>query len=194
MRKMSADEKLPQQIVKGLYCLEKAEPKKPQKRRIHLLASGVMVQQALRAARLLEDFGLAADIWSVTSYSELYRDAIEAERCNRLNPDKDSKTPYLQQTFTDPEAVFVATSDYLKALPNSIRPWLPGPMTVLGTDGFGLSDSRSALRDFFEVSAEHMAYAAMENLYRVGELKQKALLDARKSLGIDPDSINAADR
>ena len=67
-------------------------------------------------------------------------------------------------------------------------------MTVLGTDGFGLSDSRSALRDFFEVSAEHMAYAAMENLYRVGELKQKALLDARKSLGIDPDSINAADR
>ena len=194
MRKMPADEKLPQQIVKGLYCLERAEPKRSQKRRVHLLASGVMVPQALRAARLLEDFGLAADIWSVTSYSELYRDAIDAERCNRLNPDKDSKIPYLQQIFSDPEAVFVATSDYLKALPNSIRPWLPGPMTVLGTDGFGLSDSRSALRDFFEVSAEHMAYAAMENLYRVGELKQKVLLDARKSLGIDPDSINAAAR
>ena len=194
MRKLPATENLPQQIVKGLYCLEKTEPNKSQKRRIHLLGSGVMVQQALRAAQLLKEFDLAADIWSVTSYSELYRDAIDSERYNRLNPDKREKTPYLQQLFTSSDAVFVASSDYLKSLPNSIRPWIPGPMTVLGTDGFGLSETRNSLRDFFEVSANHIAYSAMENLYRVGELKKEILIEARKTLAINPDKINAANR
>lgn len=194
MLKMPEEENLPEQIIKGLYCLKKAKPNKSQKRRIHFLASGVMVQQAMRATQLLEQFSLTANVWSVTSYSELYRDAIACERDNRLQPDKKVKIPYLQQQFTHPEDIFVASSDYLKSLPNSIHPWIPGPMTVLGTDGFGLSDSRAALRDFFEVSAEHIAYAALENLYRAGDLDRKTLLKARNSLGINPDSINPAER
>ena len=178
---------LPEQIIKGIYCLREADPGRKQKRRIHILASGVMVQQALRAAELLEQFELAANIWSVTSYSELYRDAVSCERVNRLRPESRQQTPYLLELFTDPDDIFVATSDYLKALPNSIRPWIPGPLTALGTDGYGLSESREALRGFFEVSPEHLAYAALESLFRQGELTRKRLLNARSVLAIDPD-------
>ncbi len=182
------------QIIKGIYCFREAAITKKQKRQIHLLASGVMIQQILRAAELLQQFDLTANIWSVTSYSELYRDAINCERINRLHPDKADQAPYLRQIFTDPDDIFVATSDYLKALPNSIRPWIPGAMTVLGTDGYGLSESRESLRDFFEVSAEHIAYAALENLYRQGDLSKKKLLDAGKTLAINPNNPDAAAR
>ncbi|MBN1958426.1 MAG: pyruvate dehydrogenase (acetyl-transferring), homodimeric type [Desulfuromonadales bacterium] len=185
---------LEQQIIKGAYCLKEAEPQAEQKHAIHLLASGVMIQQALRAVDLLAGYGLAAHVWSVTSYSELYRNAIECERHNRLNPDQEQLIPYLQDTFNHPDDIFVAVSDYLKALPNSIRAWIPGPMTVLGTDGFGLSDSRESLRSFFEVSAEQIAFAALELRYRQGLLSQKELLSIRAKLGIDPHKQDAAAR
>ncbi len=194
MPEMAQQTNLDKQIIQGLYCFKEVTLIGKQKHSIHLLASGVMLQQALRAAELLQQFDLVANIWSVTSYSELYRDAINCERTNRLHPDHVEKIPYLQQIFTESKDIFVASSDYLKALPNSIRPWIPGKMTVLGTDGYGLSESRQSLRDFFEVSAEHIAYAALENLYQQGDLSNKKLLDARKILSINPDKPDAAAR
>ena len=153
-----------------------------------------MVKQALLAAELLQQFELGASVWSVTSYSELYRDAIGCERANRLKPEAQQQTPYLSQVFAEPTDIFVAASDYLKALPNSIRPWIPGPLTVLGTDGYGLSEARQTLRDFYEVSARHLAYAALESLWRQKELSRKALLDARTSLDINPDQADPSTR
>ncbi|MBN1957257.1 MAG: pyruvate dehydrogenase (acetyl-transferring), homodimeric type [Desulfuromonadales bacterium] len=194
MPTMPEESLLSEQIVRGIYCLKKSDTGKKIRRRIHLLASGVMVGEALIAAELLEKFGFTADIWSVTSFSELYRDAVTVERNNRLYPEEPPARPYLQQIFSDPDDIFVAVSDYLKALPNSIRPWVPGLMNVLGTDGYGLSEAKSDLRHFFEVSSEHIAYAALEALCRCGDLTQEELINTRNALEINPDNISAAER
>ena len=187
MPKIPDDDEIEQKIINGMYCFSNAEPSPKHKRGIHLLASGVMVKQALQAADLLAERGFNANIWSVTSFTELYRDALACERHNRLHPEKTPLVPYVQQIIPNGEQSFVAVSDYLKALPNQISPWLPGPTTVLGTDGYGLSETRSELRDFFEVSAKHIAYAALENLYRLGELPQDELLEMRNVFGINTD-------
>ncbi len=137
-----------------------------------------------------KDYNVAADVWSVTSYKELRNDALEAERFNMLNPDKKQKTPYITQQLEKEEGVFVASSDYVKALPDSISKWFPRTLYSLGTDGFGRSGSRKALRDFFEVDYRHVVYATLGALVKEGKIKDTVLKKANKDLEINPDKLN----
>jgi pyruvate dehydrogenase E1 component len=151
-------------IVRGLYRIQGASG--PAAARVHLLGSGALLRETIAAQTLLQNRGIAADVWSVTSYSELYRDAIECDRWNRANPSLTPRQPYVQQALAGAQGVFVAVTDFMKAMPAMIASWLPGTLIALGTDGFGLSDSRAALRAHFEVDAEHIAHAAAEALER----------------------------
>jgi len=127
---------------------------------------------------------------SVTSYKELRRDALDVERWNMLNPTKKQREPYVSQILKDEEGVFVAASDYVKALPDSIAKWIPGQLNSLGTDGFGRSESREALRDFFEVDHRHIVFAAIGALVKDGKVKKEILEKAKKQLSIKSDKPN----
>ena len=151
-------------IVRGLYRVREAPGTATAQ--VHLLGSGALLREASAAQMLLHNRGIAADVWSATSYSELYRDATECDRWNRAHPLQEPRRPYLQRALAGAHGVFVAVSDYMKAMPAMIASWLPGPLTALGTDGFGLSESRAALRAHFEVDAEHIARAAANALER----------------------------
>jgi pyruvate dehydrogenase E1 component len=129
-------------------------------------------------------------VWSVTSYKELYRDGLEVERWNMLRPSEPLRVPYITQCVKDAPGVFVAASDYVKALPDSISQWLPRPLVSLGTDGFGRSDSRRALRDFFEVDSRFITLATLAALSRERKIKPKVVQKAIKDLDIDPDKAN----
>ena len=132
------------------------------------------MNEVLKAKEILEkDYSVAADVWSVTSYKEVRRDALDIERWNMLNPTKKQKTSYIKDLFKDNDGVFVAATDYLKALPDSIAKWLPKHLVSLGTDGFGRSESRAALRDFFEIDAKHIVFAALGELAREGKIKSE---------------------
>lgn len=177
-------------ILKGMYRFKQSELKKT-KLHANLFGSGSILNQALKAAEILEEkFGVATDVWSITSYKELHRDGIDTERYNMLHPEKQPKLPYITQCLKGTKGVYVAASDYVKALPNSIARWFPGPLMALGTDGFGRSDSREALRDFFEVDDRHIAYAALYALFREGKIEEKQVLEARKELKIRPNKPN----
>ncbi len=153
----------------------------------HLLGSGTIMNEVLRAQELLgEKFGIAADVWSATSYKELYRDATASEHWNLHHPSETPRVPWVQQCFANSPGVFVAASDYVKALPDSIGRWLPGPLFALGTDGFGRSDGRNQLRRFFEVDARYIAWATLYQLFRAGSLDSRILQKAMKELEIDP--------
>jgi len=173
-------------ILKGLYKFRAASQKRAAVK-AHLLGSGAVLTEALKAQTLLEEnFGVAADVWSVTSYKNLYWDAVTTQRWNRLNPDKKPRAPYIEQQMAGEKGVFIAASDYLRALPASVGQWVPGPLTVLGTDGYGRSDTRAALRDFFEVDARHITFAALSALAREGRIDMAVARKARKQLEIDP--------
>jgi len=176
-------------ILRGMYRLEEAERGKGGKkggRRVSLLGSGAILNEARAARELLrERFDVDAEVWSVTSYPELLRDALDTERWNRLHPDEEPRVPYLARCLGEADAV-VTTSDYSQALSSGIGRWLPGTLEALGTDGFGRSESREALRDFFEVDRRHVALAALQALARRGELEPQAVARARKELEIDP--------
>ena len=177
-------------ILRGLYKFRAAENKKATFK-AHLFGSGTILNEALKAQEILKDkYGVATDVWSVTSYKELYHDAIDTERANLLNVDKKPKECYLAKTLSKEKGVFVAASDYLKALPCSIAGWLPGPLVALGTDGFGRSDSREALRDFFEVDARYITLAALYALSKEKKIKPTVLKKAVKELEINPDKLN----
>ncbi len=154
----------------------------------HLLASGAIVNEAIEAQRILVDtYGIPSDVWSVTSYKELHKDAVETERQNMLHPDQDARVPYIGRLLSDEGGVFVAASDYLKILPNSLAKWIPGRLMSLGTDGFGRSDSRAALRRFFEVDARHIAFAALYGLMQEKLIERSIATRAMSELGIDPE-------
>ena len=173
-------------ILKGMYKFRASE-KRRVKVKAHLFGSGAILNEALKAQEILEnDFGVAVDVWSVTSYKNLYINAIETDRRNLLNPDKDSELPYVSQLLCNEKGVFVAASDYLKMLPASIAQWVPGRLATLGTDGYGRSDTRAALRNFFEVDARHIAYTALVTLFRDGCMDLADVVQARKQLDIDP--------
>ena len=184
-------------ILKGIYRLHSAGDESPGRarpgepaggRKAHLLGSGALVNEALEAQRILaERYGIGADVWSVTSYKELYKDAIETERRNMLHPSAAPEIPYIGRALAGERGVFVAVSDYLKVLPNTVARWIPGRVVTLGTDGFGRSDSRAALRSFFEVDARHIALAALHGLARDGLLEPAIVSRAMKELDIDPD-------
>jgi pyruvate dehydrogenase E1 component len=149
------------------------------------------LNETLKAQKLLgEKYGVAADVWSVTSYKELYRDGHEAERWNMLHPSEIPRVPYITQCLQDAPGVFIAASDFSKALPDSIYRWFPKPLVSLGTDGFGRSDSRRALRDFFEVDARFITLAALAALAREKEIKTDVVQHAIKDLEINPGKAN----
>ena len=175
-------------IIKGLYRYSKTSKKFPL--RAHLFGSGAIMNQVLEAQKILEEkYHVAADVWSITSYNELRREALNAERANLLDP-RAKKVPYITQTLKDEQGVFIAASDYMKTLPDSIRQWVPGSFTALGTDGFGRSESREALRDFFEVDAKHIVWAALVTLHNEKKIGADVLARAQKELPIDPKKLN----
>ena len=180
-------------IVQGMYCFLRSDAKPTNGRKAHLFGSGAIMSEVLEAQRLLEEFGVAADVWSVTSYNELSRQGLRVERRNLFNPEQKPVDPYVRRVLNDEQGVFVAATDYMKALPLSIARWIPGPYVVLGTDGYGLSESRPDLRDYFEVSAGYIAYAALAALAEQGEVTRKELEKAAKSLGIDRSKPNPAE-
>jgi pyruvate dehydrogenase E1 component len=147
--------------------------------RANLLASGVGVPWALDAQRILgEDWNVDADVWSVTSWNELRRDAVECERQALLEPDAEPRVPFVTSALSGYEGPFVAVSDYMRAVPDQIARWVPGDYTSLGTDGFGFADTRGAARRFFHVDAESIVVAVLEQLARRGEVKRDAPRDA----------------
>ncbi|HJS39171.1 MAG TPA: pyruvate dehydrogenase (acetyl-transferring), homodimeric type [Burkholderiales bacterium] len=178
-----------QGILKGMYLLR--ESKSKAKARVQLMGSGTILREVEAAAELLEkDWGVAADVWSATSFTELRRDGLAAERWNLLHPEGKPRTPYVTQALAAraPGPV-VAASDYLKAFADQIRPFVPRERVyrVLGTDGFGRSDSRQKLRHFFEVNRYFVVLAALKALAEQGEGKAKSVAEAMKKYGIDPD-------
>jgi pyruvate dehydrogenase E1 component len=177
-------------ILRGIYRLRAAASGSP--RRIQLLGSGAILNEVVRAAELLgERYDVAADVWSVTSYGELRRDGLACERWNLLHPNEKPRVPYLSATLSSTSGPIVAASDYLRVLPDSVARWMPRNFHSLGTDGYGRSDSRRALRDFFEVDAKHVAYAALKALADAGDTELAAgLIAARDALEIRPEKPN----
>jgi pyruvate dehydrogenase E1 component len=172
-------------VLRGLYRFRSAEKGS---RRVQILASGSILHQALKAQPLLaERYDVAADIWSVPSFQLLRNDALEVERWNRLHPDAEARVPYVVQQLAPTEGPIVAATDYLKALPHMVAPWMDRPFTALGTDGFGRSDTREALRIHFEVSPEQITYAALHGLCLTGAAGRDELTRAISELGIDPE-------
>jgi pyruvate dehydrogenase E1 component len=178
-------------VVRGMYCFRRSELAAGGGRKAHLFGSGAIMTEVLDAAALLEAAGIAADVWSVTSYNELCREALRVERDQRLGVEG-ATTPYVQQLLEGEEGVFVAASDYMKALPLSIARWVPGPYTVLGTDGYGLSESREDLRRHFEVSAAYIAHAAAAALAGRRALTRQELGELAGRWGIDPSKPDAS--
>lgn len=133
---------------------------------------------------------MATDVWSVTSYKELHQDALQTERENMFNPGKKAKESFLQKTTKGAKGVFIAASDYVKALPESIGKWLPGPLFSLGTDGFGQSDGRRHLRDYFEVDERYIVLATLYSLMKEGQVKPDIVKNALKEMDIDPEKAN----
>jgi pyruvate dehydrogenase E1 component len=177
-------------ILRGMYKF-RASTEKKAKLRAQLFGSGAILNEALQAQEILATkFGVAADVWSVTSYKELYLDGNEAERWNRLHPAEKPRVPYVTQMLADAPGVLVAATDYLKTLPNMVAKWMPRRLASLGTDGFGRSDGRAALRDFFEVDARFIALAALHELALDGKLEASAVEKAAKELGIDTEKPN----
>src|SRR5690606_34738566 len=153
--------------------------------RVQLLASGTSMQWALRAAELLaQDWGVAADVWSATSWGELRREALACEEYNLLRLDAEPKVPYVTRVLSDAPGPVVAVSDFMKAVPDLISRWVPGDWTSLGTDGFGLSDTRGALRRHFHVDAESIAVAALRRLAARGEVPATVPADAARKYAI----------
>jgi pyruvate dehydrogenase E1 component len=176
-------------VLQGLYRfrgpLEKKEPQ------VRLLGSGSILQQALRAQELLSKLGISSEVWSATSYTELRREALECERYNRIHFTERKRIPYVTRVLSDPVLPVVAVSDWMKALPDSVARWAPGEFLSLGTDGFGRSDTREALRRYFEIDAEHVAFTAMVSLLRAGKIKSEKVTAALSELGLEPEALDA---
>jgi pyruvate dehydrogenase E1 component len=146
-------------VLAGMYCFDRQEGAT-----VNLFGSGAIMSEVIAARAYLEKLGIASNLWSVTSYNELMREGMAAERARLMSVGEAARKPLVAELLENEEGVFVAASDYMKALPLSIARWVPGPYEVLGTDGFGLSEDRHVLRDYFEVSAEWVAYTALSTL------------------------------
>ncbi len=176
-------------ILKGLYRFQASPTGKAQ---IRLLGSGSIMNEVVKAGALLaERYGVGAEVWSVTSYKALSRDAIDCERWNLLHPGEPARQPWVTQQLGADGLPAVAASDYMKVLPDAIAKWVPGGLTSLGTDGFGRSEGRAALRDFFEVDHRWVAIAALSSLARDGQVKPEVVTAAMADLGIDPERPSA---
>jgi pyruvate dehydrogenase E1 component len=170
-------------IIKGMYLLKKPNKAKAQ---IQLLGSGTILREVIAAADLLEeDFGISANIWSVTSFNELRREGLSAKRLNLLNPDKQQKLSYVESVFKNDDIPVVAATDYMKIFADQIREFIPNKYIVLGTDGFGRSDTRSQLRKFFEVNRYYIVVASLKALAEEGKLSTDKINEAIKKYNID---------
>ena len=172
-------------ILRGMYLLQVGGQGKI---RVQLMGSGTILREVIAAADLLKkDFGIPADIWSVTSFNELRRDALEVERWNQLHPESEPRQNYIEQALGDREGPYVAATDYMKIVPDQIERWVPGRFVSLGTDGYGRSDGRAALRQHFEVDRRFIAVSALKALADDGSLDQQTVVEAIRAYDIDPD-------
>ena len=178
------------QIIKGMYQFSKASGKA--KNKVQLMGSGVILREVIEASQLLEsDWNVESDVWSVTSFTELRRNALDVERHNLLNPD-DEQRSFIEEQITDTESPIIASTDYMKSFSDQIANFIPNSFTSLGTDGFGRSDSREALRSFFEVDRYHVVLAALKALKDQGKIDKKILSEAIKKYNINPSKVNPA--
>lgn len=175
-------------ILKGLYKLKAAPDSSSKLPRVHLFGSAIILREALRAQLILDEkYGVAADVWSVTSYQQLRREALACERWNLFHPTQSPRLSYLEKTLSRETGVFIAASDYMKSTAEMIGRWVPGGLYSLGTDGFGRSDDRPVLRRHFEVDAECITIAALSQLMRHKAIKPEVVAKAIRDLGIDPE-------
>jgi pyruvate dehydrogenase E1 component len=177
-------------ILRGIYRFKESNLKKSQFK-VHLLGSGAIMGSVMKAQEILTDqYNCSVDLWSVTSYKELRDDILEVERWNRLHPTAIPVVSYLEELLKDEEGLFLASSDYMKLLPEGISKWVPGGLVSLGTDGFGRSESRANLRRFFEVDAECIVLGTLYELHKRGKIEAEVVEKAIKDLGIDADKPN----
>jgi pyruvate dehydrogenase E1 component len=177
-----------QGILSGMYLLQIGGRGKV---RVTLFGSGTILREVLAAAQLLEQsYGVPADVFSVTSFSELRKNALAIERWNMLHPAERRQQTYIEQALADREGPFVAATDYMKTVADQIRQWVPGRYIALGTDGFGRSDSRAELRRFFEVDRHYVVVAALKALSDEGKIDTQTVNKAMQSFGIDPEKSN----
>ncbi len=175
-------------IVKGMYLLKGGGKRR---KKVQLLGCGAILNEVVEAGRLLDkDWSIDADIWSVTSFNELAREGHDIDRWNMLHPLKDPKVSYVEKCLKDRRGPAVAASDYIRAFPEQIRKWVPGKYHVLGTDGFGRSDTRAQLRKHFEVNAKYIAVAALKALSDDGDFPAGKIEEAIQKYGIDLDKPN----
>jgi pyruvate dehydrogenase E1 component len=177
-------------ILRGLYQYKASETGPSQ---VTLFGSGAILNEALKAQKILaEKYGIGANVWSVTSYTELRRDAMTTDRWNRLHPNEPQRKPFLLEALGELDQPVIAASDYMKVVADQISPWLPGKLTALGTDGFGRSENREHLRRFFEVDAESIAAAALSRLASWGRFDRDRAAQAISELGINANSPDPA--
>jgi pyruvate dehydrogenase E1 component len=178
-------------ILRGMYLFKDAGKAKKNELRVQLLGSGTILREAIFAAELLEkDFGVTADIWSCPSFTELRRDGFDAERWNRFHPEDEQRKPYVTQLLEGRNGPAIAATDYVRAYADQIRAFVPMKYTVLGTDGFGRSDTRANLRRFFEVDRYYIAHAAIAALAAEGKMNSKDVARAIKQYKIDSEKAN----
>jgi pyruvate dehydrogenase E1 component len=179
-----------EQIVKGMYKFRTVEAAKA-KHRVQLFGSGAIMNCVLEGQKILaEHFGISSDVWSVTSYTELRREAQEVRRLNMLNPTQKPKLSFVEQQMAGHAGPIIAASDYVRAVSEQVAPWMPAPFLALGTDGMGRSETREALRRHFEVDGQFVAVAALWKLAQEKQLEMKEVEKAIKKLGIDPAKIS----
>jgi pyruvate dehydrogenase E1 component len=177
-------------ILRGLYPLTRSRVEEGAPR-VRLLGSGTILREVMAAAELLEhDFGVGSDIWSVTSFNELARDGRAAERWSRLHPEEDPRVSYVERCLARGTGPVVAASDYVRAHADQIRAFVPASYHVLGTDGYGRSDTRRKLRKFFEVDRFHVAVAALVALADEGAIGRSRVSEAIAKYGLDPEKPN----
>jgi len=178
-------------ILKGMYRYSSTDSGNGQTVRPQLFGSGTILREAIRAQQLLkEKFDIGCDVWSVTSYSELRRDAMDCQHWNDLHPDQPRRTSYLERTLAGVQGPFISTSDNVRLVADQIREWMPANYIVLGTDGFGRSETRPELRRHFQIDAECTAWAALRGLANAGAFDAARLPQILQQLGIDAEKIN----
>ena len=176
-------------IVRGMHQLPSPKTKLKKAPRVQLLGSGTILLEVIAAQALLEsDFGVIAQVWSCTSFNELRRDGISTSRWNMLHPDENPRSSYVEQCLSNTEGPIVAATDYMRIFADQIRPYIPNKnYVVLGTDGFGRSDTREKLRDFFEVDRRYIVVAALSAMAEEGTIPKKTIAEAITKYGVNPN-------
>ncbi|MDI1352031.1 MAG: pyruvate dehydrogenase (acetyl-transferring), homodimeric type, partial [bacterium] len=178
-----------QGIIKGMYLLQ--ETKNPTKNHVQLMGSGTILREVIKAAQMLkDDFSITSDIWSVTSFNELRRDGLSAERFNTMHPQDKMQESYVSSLLNNRQGPIIAATDYMRLYADQIRPFVPGRYVTLGTDGYGRSDTRERLRHFFEVDAKFIVLASLNALVAEGVLDKSKVVDALKRYEINPDKLD----